>query len=200
MARIEEIEEKELSAKVQKAVDEIKSQFTGFVRSFEALEAKRGDLAPKFMKAANMWQAETGGTFIDFVRFLVPEVGETVKEYKAHRAYQAADYLRRKAAGPRNLGGDVTQGAGGNAGPGTTQETPMVVLERLLASLLPSIPEKAQEQIYAALKESSNWTDNRIETLRTRVDEVDPLVEIKGRSLDRITFKAVIHEQESAAA
>ena len=62
---------------------------------FTAMAVSREELAPKFMKAFGLWQAETGSTFVEFVRFLVPEIGNTRAEYRNHRAYQAADYLRR---------------------------------------------------------------------------------------------------------
>lgn len=196
MAKTHEVEaEDELSAKTQHAIDEIRRPFGDYVKGFINLEAKRRDLAPKFMKAANLWQAEVGGTFVEFVRMLHPEIGDTVKEYKAHPAYQAADYLRRVSS--QRAMQTVEGGTGQQA---DRVETPMVVLERVLASLLPKLPEKESDKLFTFIKEQCNWSDQRIETLRNRVSEVDPLVEIRGRTLDNIKLQAVIISGEEATA
>jgi hypothetical protein len=87
-----------LTGPLVRAVDTLRVVFNTFLTEFNALEARREDIAPRFMRTFGKWQSETGGTFIAFVRVLVPDVPMTVKEYKFNRAYMAADYLRRLVA------------------------------------------------------------------------------------------------------
>lgn len=183
----------DLTAKVRKAVDAIKKPFTTYVKDFAALAASRETLAPMFMKACGLWQAETAGTFVDFVRFLVPEIPATRAEYRSHRAFQAADYLRR-------LQGNAARRPRTTAERATAPAPPTDAISRLLAALVPIIPDSQQANLWNALKTELHWTDRQVQRIQTQVEHVDPLFEIRGRSLD--TFKVTIpaHDEESRRA
>jgi hypothetical protein len=186
----------DLSSKVERAIDGIKKPFMSYVKDFTALAASREDLAPKFMKAFGLWQAETAGTFVDFVRMLVPEIGNSRNEYRNHRAYQAADYLRR-------LVGNA------NRRPRTQEEraaapvAPTDALSRIMASLMTIIPEDQQQRIWTAMQSQLHWTDRQVNRLQTQVEHVDPLVQIQGRVQNlRLRFPAGAPEtaQQTAVA
>lgn len=165
----------ELSAKTKKAIDQIKGAFKQFVTAFAALGEKRADLSPKFMKAFGLWQAETAGTFVDFVRFLVPEIGTKREEYRQHRAYQAADYLRRLAQ-QANRGEQRRRTPEERA---TAPVTAMDAMARLLASFIPIIPEQEQAKIWESLHEVLHWSDRQVLRMQTLIDEAQPLVVAK---------------------
>ena len=128
----------DLSTKVRNAIEAIKKPFTSFVKDFAALAISREELAPKFMKAFGMWQAETGGTFVDFVRTMDSTVGKVRAEYRAHRSYQAADYLRRIVGNAAKVNRPQTA-----AERASQPATPTDALARVFASLMTIIPEAA---------------------------------------------------------
>lgn len=186
----------DLSAKVKRAVDAIKKPFVQFTRDFAALAMKREDLAPKFMKAFGMWQAETAGTFVDFVRMLVPDVGNTRAEYRNHRAYQSADYLRRIVGNANRKPRTAAERASAPA-------PPTDAIARILASLLSVIPEDRQSTIWDALGSQLHWTNRQVQRLQTQVEHVDPLVQIRARVENlRLSFPAASEaaSEERAAA
>ena len=184
----------DLSAKVTKAVDLIKRPFIQFVKDFQALAQSREELAPKFMKAFGMWQAETAGTFVDFVRLLAPDVGKTRNEYRNHRAYQSADYLRRLVGNARRQ--PLTQ-----AERAAAPASPTDSLARVMASLLTIIPEDQHERVWKAMTDSLHYTDRQVTRLQTQVEHVDPLVRIQGQVQRlRLSFPTATEEQHEAAA
>lgn len=189
----------DLSAKVNKAIEAIKKDFVAFSKDFAAISMRREELAPKFQKAFGLWQAETGGTFVSFVRYLDPSVGQARNEYRTHRSYQAADYLRR-IMGNVAKRNDAGQGnAEGNQQP--TAVSPGEGLIRLLASFLKIIPEGQVDRLKEAMKAEFHWDDKRVERTMEQVDSVDPLVEIKGRTLENLKLSMPEHaEAEKVAA
>ena len=188
----------DLSTRVKKAIKEIATPFRSFVKDFAAISVRREELAPKFMKAANLWMAETKGTFVDFVRHLDPEVGNTRNEYRSHRSYQAADYLRRLVANASR------REATGERGAATAPSSPTDVAARLLASLMEIIPEDRQIQIWNAMSEQLHWTPRQVQRMQTQVKHVDPLVHIRARVENlRLSFPTVEEpgaEERRAAA
>jgi hypothetical protein len=184
----------ELSAKAQKAVNEIRKPFTSFVRNFESLAVTREQLAPKFMKAFGLWQADTGGTFVAFVRYIDPSVPADRVGYRMNRVYQAADYLRRLVGNVSKRAADPT--AESQAAP----VPPGDALARILAAMMSIIPEKQQNVIYEAMKAELNWSDRQIQGIQNRVEHTDPLVEIKGRTLENLRLSIPEPEAASAAA
>lgn len=193
-----------LSAKLQKMVDAIRKPFNSYLKEFTIMQASREELAPKFMQTARAWQAEQNKDFVAFVRYLVPEIG-TGREYRSHRAYQAADYLRRldnqvraraegggrRVAGRRGLG---------RAGAATAADA----LARVLKSFLPIIPEAQQRHLWEAMQAQLGWTERQVSRLDTQVETVEPIVDIRGRQLDNLRLTvhvpAEVAEQEEVAA
>lgn len=166
-------EANELTARVKKQVDAVKKPFLQFSKNFAALAESREELAPKFMKAFGSWQAVTGGTFVDFVRYLVPEVGATRQEYRSHRAYQAAEYLRRLVATQqqrqRNVGQD-TEARGAAA------VTPIDAVARLIKAMMPLVMEDQHQRFWEAMYTQLHWTDRQVHRVQNLVAEVNPLV------------------------
>lgn len=186
----------DLTAKVKKAVMAIKAKFTTFTKNFAALSVSREELAPQFMKAANLWMAETKGTFVDFVRFLDPNVGNTRDEYRSHRSYQAADYLRRLVANSarRDRTGDEEA---------PRAAAPTDAIASILGSLLEIIPEDRHQQVYDALQERMGWSERQVTRMQTQVEHVDPLVHIRAKVENlRLSFptgeEAAEQEREAA--
>lgn len=185
----------DLSAKVTKAVDAIKKPFVSFVKDFTSLAMRREELAPQFMKAFGMWQAETGSTFVEFVRFLVPEIPATRAEYRNHRAYQAADYLRR-------LTGNAARRPMTQSERQAAPAPPTDALARILASFMQVIPDNQKGHLWEALESQLHWTPRQVQRIQTQTEHVDPLVEIKGRTLEnlRLTIPEQTEAEQRAAA
>lgn len=187
-----------LSARVSKAVKAITAQFRAFTRDFAAISVKREELAPQFMKAANLWMAETKGTFVDFVRLLDPAVGNTRAEYRDHRSYQAADYLRRLVS---NASRKALAGGDADGNRAATPATATDAVARIMASLMEVIEAPAQQaRIYEALSTQLHWTPRQVQRLQTQVQHVDPLVHIRARVEGlRLSFPAETEAAEAAA-
>lgn len=187
-----------LSAKVKKAIKAIAAPFKSFSRDFAALSVRREELAPQFMKAANLWMAETKGTFVDFVRHLDPSVGNTRAEYRESRSYQAADYLRRLVANAsrRERAGGTAEGE-----EAPVRATAVDAVARILASLMEVVEgERQQQQIYDALGTQLGWTPRQVQRIQTQVAHVDPLVHIRARVENlRLSFPTGEEEQRAAA-
>jgi hypothetical protein len=187
----------ELSAKVQRAVDAIRKPFNEYNKAFAALSIRREELAPRFMKAANLWMAETSGNFVAFVRFLDPSIGSVRAEYRNHRTYQSADYLRR-LAGRAEAGANRPRTAAERA---AAPAPPTDAIARIVASLMTAIPEDRQAQVWAAMEQQLHWTTRQINRLQTQVEHVDPIVTIRGRVEGmRLTFPTAEATEERAAA
>jgi len=186
--------EEGLTAKTIKAVKDIAKPFASFVSDYTALAMKREELAPRFMKAFGLWQAETGRSFVDFVRYLVPEVGAARNEYRNHRAYQAADYLRRLAQQQQREaeGGNRRRSADAAA---TAPATPMNGMARLLKSLIPIIPEDQRQRVWEALHAELHWSDRQINRIQGLVTESAPLIDVtvpRGQHLPNL--RIAVHE------
>lgn len=171
----------DLSSKVLRAIEEIKKPFTSFTKDFAAIAMRREELAPKFMKAFGLWQAETGGNFVTFIRHLDPSVGNTRNEYRTHRSYQAADYLRRIVA---NVG--RREGAGGIEADVTGPVTPAEAFSRLLAAFMKLIPDSQINHLREAMQESLHWDLKRVDRSLEQATEAEPIVSIKGKTIDNL--------------
>lgn len=172
-----------LTAKTKKAVDLIRKSFTTFVKDFASLAEKREVLAPRFMKAYNSWAEETGGSFIDFVRYLVPDVPAQSRSndkgpgYRDHRAYQAADYLRRRAQELKrkeDLAKQTPQQRQKQIA--SAAATPMYAAAKVLAALLAIVPPEEQDKIRAAMHDTLHWSDRQVERVMKLGLETQPLV------------------------
>lgn len=184
----------ELSKKVLSAIETIRKPFVSYVKDFAALGVKRSELAPKFMKVFGMWQAETGGTFVAFVRYLAPEIGNTRQEYRVHPTYAAADYLRR-LTGNAERRGPRTQ-----AERAAAPAPPTDAIARIVAAFMAIIPEAQKGHLWEAMSTELHWTERQVARLQTQVEHVDPLVEIKGRTLENLRLSIPEPSQEREAA
>lgn len=170
----------ELTAKTQGLIDAIKTPFKSYSAAFAALEEKRADLAPKFMKAARAWMAEMNAGFTDFVRYLSPELTDAdTKTIRASRAWMAADYLKRlddknrRAKDAKARGESMPDLADRPASPATA-------LPRILASFVRIIPDDVQVRVWDAIKAELNWSDQQVSKLQDQIKQVTPAVIIGG--------------------
>ena len=193
----------EVSAKLEKIIDGIKQPFVRFVKGFAELEQKRTDLAPKFMKAANTFMAETGGSFVDFVRYIVPGVGPSVAEYKIHPAYNAAQYLKRKAEQIARAEREPETPQQRAERVATSPATANTALARVVATLLELIPADQVDQFKAAMRSELHWAERKVERVMADAEErVDPLVAIKvpkGTEIPALKLSVPVAEQKIAA-
>lgn len=196
-----------VSSKTAKLVDGIRKPFVGFVQAFTSIEAKRTDLCRPFMQAANAWMAETGAGFVDFVRYLQPEIGHKAAEYNAHPAYNAAKYLKRKAeqiARQERTPETEEQKAARQA---NAPAPPLVALSRAIATIIDLVPEGQRDKIRQALRAELRWSDKRVTSVFDDAVEhrVDPLVTLKapkGQEMPtlKVGFPTPRHEEEAAHA
>lgn len=171
-----------LKARTVRLIDAVRVPFKTHVTMFGHMDEKAADLAPGFMRAFDSWKAETDGSFVTFVRLFDDTIpanrdpdpkDRTNQGYRNHRAYRAADYLRR-LAGPRDTEERDT---------GEEREGPLPVsmaFIRLLAAIVALIPGNQVEKLWEIIGSELHWTEGRVTTLRTQVEEVEPLVEAKA--------------------
>lgn len=169
--------EPEISAKLGKAIATLRVTFRSFVEDFTALTTDRQTLAPRLMKTFAMWQAETGGSFVAFIRVLVPGVPLERAGYRAHFAYQAADYLRRLTqATARTTESPIERAARIQRAP----VSPRVAMARLVASILPLISPDTTTVLWSALSDQLHWSEATVKSLQELCQSETPLVQLKA--------------------
>jgi hypothetical protein len=168
----------ELSKAVQTAIDNLKPQFTAYAQGFAALQVSREELAPKFMRAFGKWQAETGSTFVNFVRLFDATIGPKREDYRNHRAFQAADYLRRLVAG--TTAKQQPEGVAGTP----PAATPLDAAAMAIATVLSLVPEDQLEALWKAVGIALNWSERQVSTLQHRAETASPLVLVKFPKAD----------------
>lgn len=201
----DEDEEKvpKLSVSVARRLESIKATFTAFVDEFAAFTVSGEEFAPLFMKTFHKWEAETGGSFVAFVRVLIPSLPMDTKGYKAHPAYASADYLRRTAGRLDREGSTPVERAQAIA---NRPVSPRTALARIMVSIVPLIAPEALETIFAAMRSQLHWTDNQVDGFKTLIDEEQPLVRIRaprGVHLDqglKVTDAPAISEDAAQAS
>jgi hypothetical protein len=197
-----EVAEVELSKRVLNAIDAIKRPFEAYISGFQALELKRRDLAPKFIKTFGLWQSETGKGFVDFVRYLHPDIGGR-DTYRNHPVYQAADYLRRLANQQARRADAANAAANGEQ---ETEPAPVPAtdaLTRMVATVMSFIKDEAkQDRFFELMATELHWDEKRIQRMREAVTNVDPIAEIRARNLENIQIRAAVHthQEETVAA
>lgn len=189
----QEVAPPQLSAKVTRQIDAIRGSFSSYVRDFTALVERRAELAPKFMKAFGAYQAETGMTFVSFCRQLDPTIPEAQKEYRNHRAYQAAEYLRRLVARAAQKRTAAEEGE-----TSTRPIPPMDALARFLASIIPSIADPSK--LWSVLETECHWSDRQVNRLKTVVEQSHPLIHLQGVKNARIRIEHAASEGETQLA
>lgn len=177
-----------LSTKTQKLIDAIRPQFVAFAGGFASMLTSRLELAPKFMRAFGAWQADTAGTFVQFIRTLDASIPETRADYRTHSAYQAADYLRRLVAQQERAKADRTGAAEGTAR--KVAVTPLDAVARLLAAFLPNVNDKMK--LWAMLGAELNWTERQISRVQ-HMAETMPALPLKAPKGTDIRVMAPLH-------
>lgn len=162
-----------LSAAAKRTIEKVRTNFRAFTDGFSLLAGKREELAPKFMKAYEVYRSEAGpeATFVDFVRLLAPEVPADRDGYKAHRSYQAADYLRRLDASQRAAQQEKPEG------PEHAPTRPLDAVARLLGSIMPMLPEDQRAKVWEALRSELHWSDRIVSKVQKAVEDVLPLLQ-----------------------
>lgn len=188
---------KAASSRTLKAVETLRGPFMAFVADFTSITTKRAELAPKVMKVFGTWQSEVGGSFVEFTRILDPTIGATREEYRKHRSYQAADYLRRLAAltVARARTGAATR---------APAISPTAGMARLLKAVLPLIDAGQIDKLWQTLTAELHWSDRQTTNMQRAVDDAatDPLVRLTpprgtpAASVPRLHVVAVRHTEE----
>lgn len=180
--------EPQLKRGTTRLIEDVRRPFHAHVTAFGTMHRKSVELAPSFMRAFGAYQADTGGTFVAFVRLFDdtvppnrdPDPNERSNiGYRNHPTYRAADYLRRLA--PLERAAEVED-----------HERPAGMSEafvRLLAAIVTLIPEAQRARLWAIVGDELHWTERRVETLRTEVEQAEPLVEA-GISKHHLTVSA----------
>lgn len=167
-----------LSKRVQTAVDKVRSLFRSYVEDFAALTASTEDLAPTFMQTYRRWEGETGGSFVAFVRVLVPDLPMETKAYKLHKAYNAADNLRRVAGRLEREGTNPVERAQRIA---NAPVAPRRAFLSLLSAVAPLIQPDALDLLFDAMKTRLHWSEATVDGIKDAVEnkEETPLVLIR---------------------
>lgn len=166
---IEDEPEDEVTLKPRtiRLIDGIRAPFRAHLSEFVRMHSKAEDLAPEFMRAFIAYQADTGSTFVNFVRYLDPDVPSGPGQpYKSHSTYMAADYLRRLVAAPQ---GETVENPDAPAGMSEA-------FVRLLAAVIALIPGNQVERLWTIIETELKWTTGRVTKLRAQVEEAEPLV------------------------
>ena len=146
------------SAKLRAAIDELRPAFGDLGQGLDQLTRKRVEIAPRFVRAYELWRRETKRPFIAFVHELDPTMPVNNRSvYRQHRSYRAAQYLRQlaeqpeKVAGPRGL-------------------TPLAMLAVTIKSFLPLCGSvKEQRLALEALTRTSRWREVEVRKLVAKI-------------------------------
>jgi hypothetical protein len=176
-----------LTEKAVKAIEGVRAQFTSYVQGFVALQVSRQDLAPKFMRAFGVYQSETAGTFPNFVRQFDPTIGPSRDDYRNHKTFQAADYLRR-----------ITTGTTASSKPATADPsappaaTPLDAAALAIATVLSSVPQSEHDALWRAVSAALHWSERQVANLRHRAEAAEPVASLEAR-------RGTIHLVQTAA-
>lgn len=178
-------EDVKLTAKTERAIETVKQVVLSFSRQYgtltdltSTLTMKRKELAPRFMKAFHLWQAETGGDFAQFVRHLDPKMPFEREEYRHYRTYQACQYLRRLESQRERQEVLVAQGLD-PAAETEARASQGDAVTRLVASLLQTIPTNEQSKLWQALQHELRWTERQVERLKESAEDAEPLIIVR---------------------
>lgn len=175
-----------LGSKVQKAIAAIKRPFMQYAEGFAKLSETRAELAPKFMKAFGLFQAdEEGGSLADFVRQFDPSVPTESAEYRAHSTYMAADYLRRLRR--KDKGDNRAKPVRSN----------LSAMGRLLALHVAVVQDV--EAFWTGVEREFNLSKRQVGTLRKVVAVSEPLIRIPNIRPVRVKIVHVDPEEAQAA-
>lgn len=190
----ESISMAELSSAEQKMVQDLKGNVTTIARQLGAVRESARAIAPRVMKAFNTLAAkyDTLGGFVGFARLFdgtIPLKAGTPENpgYRQHKTYIALDYMRRLQRPAR------TTGAGqGRRDPATDQ------LGRTLATIVQIVKGDALAIVWAAIATEFGLSERAIARLKSRVESVEPLIDLKGVKPIHVTESSVIHVKANA--
>lgn len=145
------------SAKTRTLIDGIRDEFAAYSGGFVQLQHDTDALAPRFMRAFAAWATDTGSTFVAFVRLFDPAIPEDRDGYRAHGTYQAADYLRRRAADlSREPAADI---------PEDKRPVPVYqALAYLVATVMPVVDPTGS--IWSAFVREMRWTEEQSQRVK----------------------------------
>ena len=180
----------EISTKTRKMIDAILKPFRAFVEGFTKIAEKREELAPKFIAAYDAAREEIPGlTFVSFCRIYVdssiPQQSRTVdgkQGYRDHRAYQAADYLRRKAQEMANAA------AGGSSNTNKPARSNSMGLARLILSF--AAVSKHPDALWLQVGEALGLTNKQIANLQQKAAAAKPLIVMDIKPIDMQVVRA----------
>lgn len=146
------------SQKLREALDELRPTFREISQGLDALTKRRAEIAPQFMGAFYIWRRETHRPFIAFVHELDPSMPtHNRREYRQHRSYRAASYLRQLVEQPDKAGRHGL--------------TPLTMLAVAIKSLLP-LCHPHEKDALAILAKATRWRERDIHRLIARIQRV----------------------------
>lgn len=160
-----------LSRPLAVSIEKLRQPFGTFVTEHGLLSTSRASLAPPFMQAFQLYETETGKTFVDYVRLFDPSLPAERDAYRASRVYMAADYLRRKVA--------EAERASKPAKRGPKPATPFVALARFVATFLPGGTE---DPVWHTFAKAMHWGERQNAKLQAII-ETEGGVKVARRAL-----------------
>lgn len=150
------------SKRLKDALNDLRPAFRDINVGLDQLTKKRAEIAPIFMKTYELWRRETRRPFIAFVHELDPSMPVERSEYRTHRSYRAAAYLKQLVEQP-----DTTTPRG---------RTPLFMLAVTIKSLLPFCgAQKDQEATIATLVHATQWRERDRTRLVARIRKARPI-------------------------
>lgn len=163
-------EEQGIGAALKKQMESMRRPFMTFAQAFGPIFARREEIAARFMALYWKWRdarEKAGATrndmaFVAFTRWFDSTIPLDVKGYKAHPAYAAADYLRRKQAQrPDN----ARQ---------TARPSALAQLARAIATILPVVADA--QVVWDACKSEYALSDRQLKALQVEVGRQKPIL------------------------
>lgn len=180
----------DLSAAERGAIGGLKRQVTGFAEKFSVIKTTASDLAPKVMKLFNELAAkyDTLGGFVGFARLFDTGMAthaadkDGVSGYRNNKTYQALDYMRRTLRLTNR-----PRGQQGRRDPATDQ------LARTLATVMQVVRGADAAVVWAAVATEFDLKERAIARLKTRVEQVKPIIDLTGVRQVPVNAGRVIH-------
>lgn len=173
-----------LTAATARQIGQMRRSFMAYADNFKGLATTRAELAPRFMALFGDYLRQVGGSFVDFVRMIDPNVPAERTAYRAHPSYQAAEYLRRLVS--RRDTGDNRQ---------KPVRSNVAALARITAAFLKTVADP--EVVWRAFESELGFTARQIGRLKQIVGATQPLVAVEVNRPHRAT---VIHIPTAAEA
>lgn len=178
----------DLTAAERTMVGDLKGNVTSIAKGLWQVRESSRAVAPKIMKLYNTLAAkyENLGGFVGFARLFdntIPlKAGTTdAPGYRQNKTYIALDYMRRLVR-VRPAGG--TQG---RRDPATDQ------LGRALATIAQVVRGDAMAVVWKAIATEFSLSERAIARLKSRVEGVEPLLDLKAIKPINVTAANVVH-------